>query len=127
LLTSRDQRFFAGVSSSAFCAFLTYTFLEPLFVPVGSNVAMVFLYILALNSALVGMSLGVLLPILIPGICFGGTLALLVGAFFSVSYVYYFPLAGGTLGLVFCVVSARYVAHLSINASVFTQLVCSQK
>lgn len=68
---------------------------------------MVFLYTLALSSAFVGMSLGVLLPILIPGTCFGGTLALLVGAFCSVSYAYYFPIAGSVLGLVFCVVSAR--------------------
>jgi callose synthase len=95
-----------------FCAFLTYTFLEPLFVPVGSNVAMVFLYILAINSALVGMSLGVLLPVLVPGVCVGGMLALLVGGFGAVSSEYFFPAVGGALALIFCTVSARYVARL---------------
>jgi callose synthase len=100
-----------------FCAFLTYTFLEPLFVPVGSNVAMVFLYILAINSALVGMSLGVLLPVLVPGVCFGGMLALLVGAFGAVSSEFFFPAVGGALALIFCTVSARYVTGNSLFRS----------
>lgn len=95
--------------SAVFCAFLTFTFLEPLFVPVGSELAVVFLYILAFNSALVGMSLGVLLPLFMPGICFGGSMALLVGAFATISNSYYFPFVGGALALVFCIISARYV------------------
>lgn len=70
---------------------------------------MVFLYILALNSGLVGMSLGVLLPVLMPGICFGGSLALLIGALLSMNNVFYFPVVGGTLALICCVLSARYV------------------
>jgi callose synthase len=87
--------------------FLIYTFLEPLFVPVGSDVAMVFLYILALDGILVGMSLGVLLPLLLPGACFGATLSLFVGSFMAVSNELYFPVVGGATFLFFAIVAAK--------------------
>jgi callose synthase len=95
--------------------FLTYAFLEPLFVPVGSETAMVFLYILTLNASLVGMSLGVLLPLVFPGVCLGGSLALLGVALSGVWNCYLFPVTGGVLAALFAVVSARYV-HESENA-----------
>jgi callose synthase len=90
---------------------LVYTFLEPLFVPVGSDTAMVFLSILAFNGALVGMALGVLLPTFFSGICLGATIALLIGAFVSAlgvfSSVYFFPVLAGAAALLFSLLSAR--------------------
>jgi callose synthase len=68
---------------------------------------MIFLYILSLNAALVGMSLGILLPTLLPGICFGLSATLLVGAFTAVSNSYYLPVVGGVLAVVFGLLSAR--------------------
>lgn len=87
--------------------FLTFTFLEPLFVPVGSETAMVFLYILALNGAAVGMALGVLLPLIFPGACLGASLALLGVAFAGVWNGYLFPVIAGVLAILLAVVSSR--------------------
>jgi len=85
-------------------------------VPVGSEVSMTFLHILAINAFLVGMSLGVLLPILVPGICFGGALALFVGAFATVSNPFFFPVVGCTAAMLFGVASARYVPRNPLGA-----------
>lgn len=87
--------------------FLVYTFLEPLFVPVGSDTAMVFLGILAINGAFVGMSLGVLLPGLFLGACLGATLALLAGSLMVVSNSYFFPGVASALAIVFASLSVR--------------------
>jgi callose synthase len=70
---------------------------------------MVALYIICINGALVGMSLGVLLPLLFPGICFGGTLALLGGSLADVQSSYFFPIVGGVLATLSAILSARYV------------------
>ena len=72
---------------------------------------MVFLYILAIDGALVGMALGVLLPMLFPGFCFGASLALFAGCFAAMTNSYYFPIAGGILAALGAVASAsaRYV------------------
>jgi callose synthase len=70
---------------------------------------MVLLYILCINGSLVGMSLGVLLPYLFPGVCFGGALALLIGALFKMQDSYFFPLVGGALAAISATLSARYV------------------
>jgi hypothetical protein len=70
---------------------------------------MVFLYILCVNGALVGMSLGVLLPVLFPGVCLGGALALLVAALCDMQTAYFFPAVGGVLAILSAVLSARYV------------------
>jgi callose synthase len=93
---------FAGVAG-----FLTYAFLEPLFVPVGSETAMVFLYILSIDAAMVGMSLGVLLPLVFPGVCLGASLALLGVAMSGVWNSYLFPVIGAALSALFAIVSAR--------------------
>lgn len=93
--------------TAIFAGFLTLTFLEPLFVPVGSEVAIVFLYILSIYAATVGMSLGVLLPLLFPGVCFGGSLGLLVATFLDLSIDYFFPVTAGGLAVLFAFVSAR--------------------
>jgi callose synthase len=87
--------------------FLTYVFLEPLFVPVGLELANVALWVLAIFSSMVGMSLGVLLPTLCPGLCFGATLALLVGCFIEISEYLYFPVVGGVAALVGALLSVR--------------------
>jgi hypothetical protein len=78
-----------------------------MFVPVGLDLAMVALWVLSTGAGLVGMSLGVLLPTLLPGICFGVPLALLVGVFVGVSNALYLPVAGGALSLLGILFSTR--------------------
>ena len=89
--------------------FFTYTYLEPLFVQAGSDTAMVFLYLLVINALMVGISLGVLLPIPLAGVCWGCSVAVLVGAFFAetIKYTFYFPIAGGVLALLAAIASSR--------------------
>lgn len=107
--TYRDQRYFSGLLSAALIGFITFVFLEPLFVPVGLDLAMVALWVLSIGAGLVGMCLGVLLPTILPGICFGVPLSLLVGAFVGVSYDLYLPIAGGVFSLIGILLSTRYV------------------
>jgi hypothetical protein len=104
---TRDTRYFSGVLSGLMAGFVTFVFLEPHFVPVGLDLAMVVLYILSFLSAMVGMSLGVLLPTLFPGICSGLSLALLVGTFFGNVWTLYFPVVGGVLALIGAILSVR--------------------
>jgi callose synthase len=87
--------------------FLTFVFLEPLFVPVGLDLAMVALWVLSINASMVGMSLGVLLPTLFPGLCFGVSLSLLVGSFLELSQSLYLPVVGGAAALIGAVLSTR--------------------
>lgn len=84
-------------------------FLEPLFVQVGLDLAVVVLWVLSLMASLVGMSLGVLLPTLFPGLCFGVNLALLIGAFLNSLSMngLYFPITGGILALIGAFLSVR--------------------
>jgi callose synthase len=103
----RQHRFFSGVSTAVLSGFLVYTFLEPLFVPVGSDAAMVFLHILAINGALVGLSLGVLLPTLFSGACLGASLALLAGSFMVISNPLFFPSVAGALVVILGTLSVR--------------------
>lgn len=101
----RERRLFSGLLTAIFGFFLVFTYLEPLFVPVGSEVAMVFLYLLGLLGSGVGLALGVLLPMLFPGACFGASLTLLAGSCLGISHAYFFPLIGGASVLVFSVAS----------------------
>jgi callose synthase len=87
--------------------FLTYTYLQPLFFPVGLEIAIVALYVLAINAACVGMSLGVLLPLVFPGLCFGVATALLVGALATITHPLYFGVSSVALGAVGAILSAR--------------------
>jgi len=98
---------FTGILSAIFSGFLVFTFLEPLFVPIRSDTAMVFLYILAIFGSLVGMSLGVLLPSMLSGVCLGGSLALLIEAFMNMNNLYMFPILAGSMALVFAAISSR--------------------
>ena len=70
---------------------------------------MIFFYVLVSLGALVGMALGVLLPVLFPGFCFGGTLALLVGSFVALFWLkpLFFPIVGGVMAILAAVLSAR--------------------
>lgn len=70
---------------------------------------MVFLFLLVINAVMVGMSLGVLLPTLLASLSWGCAVTLLVGAFLpgTVQFTYYFPMAGGILGVLAALVSFR--------------------
>ena len=86
---------------------LTFTFLEPLFVPVGMNLAVVALWILSINAAAVGIALGVLLPKITPGACFGVALSLIVGCMITFVQPLYFPVTSGALAILGAILSAR--------------------
>ena len=86
---------------------MTFVFLETMFVPVGLDLAIVALWFLSACAGLVGLCLGVLLPTLLPGICFGISLASLVGVFVGVSNALYLPVAGGILSLLGVFFSSR--------------------
>ena len=103
----RNPRYFSGVLSATLSGFLTYVFLEPLFVPVGLDLANVALWVLAIYASMVGMSLGVLLPTLCPGLCFGASISLLFGCLLQMSKTLYFPIAGGLCALLGAIFSAR--------------------
>ena len=70
---------------------------------------MVFLYLLIIHAVMVGMCLGVLLPIPFSGISWGLSVSLLVGAFLidSVQNVLYFPLVGGVLAVLAAAASLK--------------------
>ena len=108
-LYCRYPRYFSGMLSAVLSGFLTYVYLEPLFVPVGLDLAVVALWILAINASLVGMSLGVLLPTLLPGLCCGASISLLVGSLLEVSSSLFFPVVGGGCAIVGAIFSTRYV------------------
>mmetsp|Transcript_21042 Transcript_21042/g.51779 ORF Transcript_21042/g.51779 Transcript_21042/m.51779 type:complete len:2128 (-) Transcript_21042:168-6551(-) len=105
--SSSNPRFFSGLLSAALTGFLTFTFLEPLFTPVGLDLANVALWVLALYSSMVGMALGVLLPAFCPGLCFGASTGLLVGCYLGMASTLYCPVVCGTAALVGAVVSSR--------------------
>ena len=102
-----NTRYFSGLLSAVLSGFLTYVFLEPLFVPVGLDLAMVALWVLAIDASLVGMSLGVLLPTLFPGLCLGVSLSLLIGCFLGISSPMYLPIVGGLCAVVGALLSTR--------------------
>lgn len=81
--------------------------MHPLFDPVGMKLADVALWVLAIDGSLVGLSLGVMLPTVFPGVCFGASLALLVGSFGVASLPSYFPIVGGALAVLSAAASAR--------------------
>lgn len=78
------------------------------------ELARVALYVLAINGFLVGLSLGAMLPTVFPGICFGASLALLIGSFGIAPVPTYFPIAGGVLALISAVASVRYVSFRAL-------------
>lgn len=87
--------------------FITYAYLEPIFSEVKADAATVFLYIVAIDGALVGMSLGVLIPMFLPGICFGLSFVLMVECLGTIHMDYFFPIAGTVLSILSLVLSAR--------------------
>ena len=107
IFMSSKPRLFSGILAAAMSGFLSFTFLEPLFEPVGLELARVALYVLAINGSLVGLSLGVMLPTVFPGLCFGASAALFVGSFGVTSMPLYFPVVGGALALISATASIR--------------------
>ena len=103
----RDLRYFSGILSALMSGFVTYVFLEPLFVPVGLDLAMVACWVLAFLAACVGMSLGVLLPTLLPGLVLGVSTSLFLGTLLNLSTPLYFPIAGGILAMAGAFLSTR--------------------
>jgi hypothetical protein len=80
------------------------------------DLAIVALYILAINAGFVGMCLGVLLPLIFPGVCLGVAVALLGGCLGAILNPYYFPLASLVLAFIGGLVSARYVKRIDSEA-----------
>ncbi|VEU41206.1 unnamed protein product [Pseudo-nitzschia multistriata] len=122
---SKDARYFSGVLNGLLSGFLIYVFLEPLFFPVGLNLAVVVLWILAIMASFVGMSLGVLLPTLFPGLCLGVNIALLVGTFlhgFSISSPLFFPIAGGVAALIGALLSVRWNAKFIVTCTTILEI-----
>eukprot|EP00978_Attheya_sp_CCMP212_P022455 scaffold67009_cov42-Attheya_sp.AAC.5 len=109
---SGSVRWLTALTSSV----LTFTFLDILFLGVGMQLAEVALYIMAVNSTLVGMSLGVLLPKLFPGICLGAEVALVIVSFISapasVPSNIFFPAMAGSLIAIFSLLSLRASAFV---------------
>lgn len=103
------QRLFSGLLTAVTSGFLTFTFLEPLFEPVGLELAEVALYLLAIYGFLVGMSLGIMLPTLFPGLCFGASLGLFIASFGLSTSEVFFPILGGILAVICAAASVRYV------------------
>lgn len=114
-----QPRFFSGLLTAIVSGFLTYTFLQPLFVPVGLELAIVALHILSINAALVGMSLGVLLPVIFPGLCFGAAVALLAGSLAIIYNPLYFAITSVPIGVISAILSARYVCCCCCCRSMF--------
>eukprot|EP00522_Entomoneis_paludosa_P015389 CAMPEP_0172442256 /NCGR_PEP_ID=MMETSP1065-20121228/2711_1 /TAXON_ID=265537 /ORGANISM="Amphiprora paludosa, Strain CCMP125" /LENGTH=2141 /DNA_ID=CAMNT_0013192053 /DNA_START=185 /DNA_END=6610 /DNA_ORIENTATION=+ len=75
-----STRFHSGVLMATFTGFCTFAFLEMLFDDLNMEPAFVLLYILVANGILVGLCLGLLLPSLVKGICWGGMLGLYLSA-----------------------------------------------
>uniref|UniRef100_A0A7S4EG16 1,3-beta-glucan synthase n=1 Tax=Pseudo-nitzschia australis TaxID=44445 RepID=A0A7S4EG16_9STRA len=122
---SKDARYFSGILNGILSGFLIYVFLEPLFFPVGLNLAVVVLWVLAIMSSLVGMSLGVLLPTLFPGLCFGVNLALLAGTFLdglAMNFSLYFPIVGGVLAVFGAFLSARWNAKFIVTCTTILEI-----
>jgi callose synthase len=101
------QRLYSGLSSAIISGFLVFTYLEPMFVPVGSETALVALYVLTADGTLVGMSLGVMVPTLFPGICTGATLSCLVGVLGGIVHPLFFPVSAITIGILCAFLSVR--------------------
>jgi callose synthase len=109
-------RLFSGYLTAITSGFLTFTFLEPLFKPVGMDLAIVALYVLSINAAFVGMCLGVLLPLIMPGVCFGSSVALVGGCLATVLNPFYFPIASLALSAIGGFMSVRYVRIVTADA-----------
>jgi callose synthase len=98
--------------------FLTYTFLQPLFFPVGLELAIVALNVLSINAAFVGMSLGVLLPLILPGVML--RCCRFPTCWFSNDHreSILLPAASVVVGVTGALVSARYVTVFDVFLAV---------
>jgi callose synthase len=82
------------------------------------ELAIVALYILSIDAALVAMSMGVLLPTIFPGFCLGVALALLSGLlsglFFDAANSFHlvFPISSIVLAALSAVFSVQYEQYV---------------
>jgi len=104
---SSQPRLFSGIMTATMTGFLTYSFLEKQMSSTGMELAIVALFILSANAFFVGMSLGVMLPLISPGLCFGVGTALLVGSVGTFTNPFYFPVASAVLGLCGAIFSVK--------------------
>lgn len=79
---------------------MAFSFLQPLFTAVGMPLATVALYVLAFGAASIGMCLGILLPLILPGVCFGVSVAILIGFFVPAAFAQYMGIFIGATGFV---------------------------
>lgn len=79
---------------------MAFSFLEPLFTAVGMPLATAALYVLAFGAASIGMCLGILLPLILPGACFGVSVAILIGFFVPAAFTQYMGIFIGVTGFV---------------------------
>ena len=100
MYTNRQSRFYSGIWSAALSGLICFTFLEPLFTTVDTEVAIFALYILTFSGAMVGMSLGLMMPVPMSGACLGVAITLLLGVFIPFSFSLYFPVVGPALALI---------------------------
>ena len=77
----RNPRLSSGIVTALIGGVLALSYLELLFTSVAMPLATVALYILVITSASIGMCLGLVLPIHVPGLCFGVSFATLLGFF----------------------------------------------
>mmetsp|Transcript_54913 Transcript_54913/g.164424 ORF Transcript_54913/g.164424 Transcript_54913/m.164424 type:complete len:2150 (-) Transcript_54913:26-6475(-) len=105
--STSQARFFSGVITAVIAGVLCYTYLEQLFSTVGTELALVALYVLTISGALVGLSLGILLPKPLPGACAGISLAVLIGVFLPSPARMFFAVVGPALALIFAGVSLK--------------------
>lgn len=78
MISVSNPRLHAGFETAVSLAAICFIFLDPLFMMVGIELAVIAPYILTVFSGLVGMSVGILLPLPAPGACAGLALALLL-------------------------------------------------
>ena len=118
LTRNRNERFASGMIAAVMSGMLCFTFLENMFYP-STEIAVAALYLVTLYGFFVGLSLGVLLPRLLPGAFFGVLLALTLCAVFPYAlplsfYGCFFPIAGVVLGAAGAFASYRYVLNGSV-------------
>lgn len=99
--STSHARFYSGVLTAVICGVLCYSYLEVLFTTVGTQMAVVALWVLTISGALVGISLGILLPKPLPGAVAGVSLALLIGVFLPAGpSEHFFAVVGPALALI---------------------------
>jgi len=122
--SSGKPRFQSGILTALLAAFLTHTYLLPMFVLMNSQLAQAALAILSFTAALVGLALGTLIPRPLSGAVLGASLALAVlvpmmpfmkmGNVLGLNVSAVFPAIGGGLALFGGVLATRFSNPLTL-------------